>query len=207
MKWELLPIHFHFIKILRWSFQSPKTYHSCVLVSSIARSLLLNQLVFALWSREQSRHSSAVNSFICHLSLHTGSFVKLNINCLSKNHRITGMPRVKIVVCRDMPASVVILQRQMSFAITLFSEISSSFPFANSFSLPPSFSALSIPSFCSWEQFLKNAPKFLTTIQSLQTWSIQQLVWRQEPVDEQRSQSRVLAGRRRGWCYSQSCEN
>ena len=57
----------------------PKTDHSGVFVSSFAACLLLDQLVFALRSSEQTRHSSSVNSFICHLAItvRLSSFIEI----------------------------------------------------------------------------------------------------------------------------------
>ena len=75
---------------------------------------------------------------------------KLNIDCSCEDVRITGMPSVKIVVWREMPASVVRLQRQP----LSFSTPSSSFlPSDNSFSSLSPFLVLS--TFWFSEQFLE----------------------------------------------------
>ena len=79
--------------------------------------------------------------------------MKMNIDCLSEDVRITGMPRVKIVVWREIPASVVRLQRQL--LSPSFSTSSSSLPSDNSFSSLPAFLALSTSGFCASEQFLE----------------------------------------------------
>ena len=87
---------------------------------------------------------------------------------------LTGMPRVKIVVWREMPASVVRLQRQLLsmspssssflFFFTLSSS-SSSLSSDNNF-----FSALSTPCFCNSEQFLKkSALNYLKTMMTSPT--------------------------------------
>ena len=76
---------------------------------------------------------------------------KLNIDCSSEDVRITGMPSVKIVVWREMPASVVRLQRQsLSFST---SSSSSFLPSDNSFSSLSPFLVLS--TFWFSEQFLE----------------------------------------------------